>query len=78
MAVDVIKDMLSHHTDEEIISYISKVANGLVKNYQAAIKVNQPEILYGNLGDLTIVSEILKAMKHRNDEREAQRQSMIK
>lgn len=74
MKVDLVKELLDKHSDEEIIAYLSKVTHGLVQNYQAAIKVNQPEILFGNLGDLTLVSEILKAIKQRNEAREAQRQ----
>lgn len=74
MKVDITKELLDNHSDEEIISYISKVLNGVVQNYQIALKANQPEALWSNLGDITMVSSILKAIKARNDAREAQRQ----
>lgn len=74
MKVDITKELLDNHSDEEIISYISKVMNGVVQNYQIALKANQPEALWSNLGDITMVSSILKAIKTRNDAREAQRQ----
>lgn len=74
MKVDITKELLDNHSDEEIISYISKVMNGVVQNYQIALKANQPEALWSNLGDITMVSSILKAIKARNDAREAQRQ----
>lgn len=74
MKVDITKELLDNHSDEEIVSYISKVMNGVVQNYQIALKANQPEALWSNLGDITMVSSILKAIKTRNDAREAQRQ----
>lgn len=74
MKVDITKELLDNHSDEEIIAYLSKVMNGVVQNYQIALKANQPEALWSNLGDITMVSSILKAIKARNDAREAQRQ----
>ena len=74
MKVDITKELLDNHSDEEIIAYLSKVMNGVVQNYQIALKANQPEALWSNLGDITMVSSILKAIKTRNDAREAQRQ----
>ncbi len=77
MSIEIVKEMLDRHSDEEVIAYLSKIMNGVVQNYGSAIKVNQPQILFGSLGDITLASEILKAMKHRNEQREAQRQSMV-
>lgn len=72
--VEIDKELLERHTDEEIVAYLYKVMNGVVQNYQVALKANQPETLWSNLGDLTMVSAILKAMKTRNDTIAAQKQ----
>lgn len=72
--VEIDKELLERHTDEEIVAYLHKVMNGVVQNYQVALKANQPETLWSNLGDLTMVSAILKAMKARNDAIAAQKQ----
>ena len=74
MKVDITKELLDNHSDEEIVAYLGKVMNGVVQNYQIALKANQPEALWSNLGDITMVSSILKAIKARNDAREAQKQ----
>ena len=74
MKIDIVKEMLEKHSDEEVISYLDSVITGLLQNYRTATKQNQPELLYGNLGDLAMVASIIRAMKQRNDAREAQKQ----
>jgi len=74
MKVDITREMLERHSDEEIIAYLDSVVTGLLQNYRTATKQNQPELLYGNLGDLAMVAAIIRAMKQRNDAREAQKQ----
>ena len=74
MKVDVVKEMLEKHSDDEVIAYLDSVMTGLLQNYRTAAKQNQPELLYGNLGDLAMVASIIRAMKQRNDAREAQKQ----
>ena len=74
MKVDITREMLERHSDEEIITYLDSVVTGLLQNYRTATKQNQPELLYGNLGDLAMVAAIIRAMKQRNDAREAQKQ----
>ena len=76
--VDVVKELLDKHTDEEIIAYLDSMATGLLQNYRIATKQNQPQLLFGNLGDLVMVASVLRAMKQRNDNIESQRQSMLK
>lgn len=71
MKINIEKELLDNHSDEEVIAYISKVLNGVIQNYQIALKANQPETLWSNLGDLSMVASILKNMKARNDAREA-------
>lgn len=69
--MNIIEDMLKHK-DEEVIAYLAKVMQGVVKNYNLSLEKNQPELLWGNLGDLTMVAQVLKAMDKRNQERIAQ------
>lgn len=70
--VNVTSDVIEKYSDGEIISYLSKVMNGVLKNYQMAIKVNQPEVLWGNLGDIELVASILRAKDKENKLRLAQ------
>lgn len=77
MKVDIVKELLNNHSDEEIIAYLDKVATGIVGNYKTAANANQPQLLFGNLGDVTMIATIIRALKQRNDAREAQKQSMI-
>ena len=76
--VDIVKELLDKHTDEEIVAYLDNMAAGLLQNYRTATKQNQPQLLFGNLGDLVMIASVLRAMKQRNDNVEAQRQSMLK
>ena len=74
MKVDIVKEMLEKHSDDEVVVYLDSVMTGLLQNYRTAAKQNQPELLYGNLGDLAMVASIIRAIKQRNDAREAQKQ----
>lgn len=74
MKVDVIKEMLEKHSDDEVIVYLDSVVTGVLQNYRTAVKQGQPELLYGNLGDLAMIASIIRAMKQRNEAREAQKQ----
>lgn len=74
MKIDIVKELLGNHSDEEIIAYLDSVATGIVKNYKVAASANQPQLLFGNLGDVTMVATILRAMKNRNEAREATKQ----
>ena len=69
--MNIIADIISHK-DEEVISYMTKVMQGVIKNYNLSLEKGQPELLWGNLGDLTMVAQVLKAMDKRNQERIAQ------
>ena len=77
MKVEIEKEIVKNHTDEEIIAYLSRVINGVAQNYQIALKANQPESLWSNLGDITMTAAILKTLKARNDDIEARKQSMV-
>lgn len=73
MAVNVIADVMKHK-DEEIIDYISKTMSGVVKNFNTSLTQKSPELLWGNFGDIVMVSQILRAMDQRNKEKLAQMQ----
>ena len=75
MKVDIVKELLSNHSDEEIIAYLDKVATGVVGNYKTAANANQPQLLFGNIGDITMIATIIRAMKNRNEAREALKES---
>ena len=70
--VNITNELIERHSTEEIIDYLSGVMRGVVQNYKVAIEKNQPELLFGNLGDLTQVTAILVALKKKQDERLAQ------
>ena len=74
MKIDIVKEMLEKHSDDEVIVYLDSVVTGILQNYRTAVKQGQPELLYGNLGDLAMVASIIRAMKQRNEAREAQKQ----
>lgn len=71
--MNIVEDILKH-SDADIIDHLSKTVNGIVRNYGTATEKNAPELLYANLGDLVMVSQILKAMDKRNKDRLAQAQ----
>lgn len=60
--INIISDLLDKYSEEEIISYLTRIMNGVLKNYRTAIQANQPEVLWGSLGDLEQVTSILRGM----------------
>lgn len=70
--IDIVAEILSKHNDAEVIDHLYTVLRGVTSNYKTAIDTNTPEVLFGNLGDLVLATEILKGMKKRNDDRLAQ------
>ena len=69
--MDLAKDIVDKYTTEQIIKHLDGVMGGILINYRASIKANQPQILYGSLGDISQVREILHEMNKRNEERAA-------
>lgn len=64
-------DILDKYSNDQVIAYLDKLAAGVLKNYQTAIKVNQPEVLYGNMGDIAQIRAIVHEMYKRDQERAA-------
>lgn len=73
--MDLAKDIVDKYTIEQIIAYLDRLSAGVLKNYQTAIKVNQPQILFGDLGDIAQMRSILHEINKRNQEREAMKEA---
>lgn len=73
--MDIAKDIVDKYTIEQIVVYLDRLSAGVLKNYQTAIKVNQPQILFGDLGDIAQIRSILHEINKRNQEREALKES---
>ena len=77
-AIDLEKEIVKNHTDEEIVAFLYKVMVGIVKNYNSGLSANSSKYLWGSFADIVTVKSILGEMKQRNDAIEAQKQSMVK
>ena len=73
--MNLASDLLDKYTPEQVTAYLNKLSAGILKNYQTAIKLNQPQILFGSLGDVAQLRDILYEMNKRNQEREALKNS---
>lgn len=69
-------EILANHSDEEVIEHLDGIMTGLLKNYKLALERREPEILWGNLGDISIVASIIREMKKRNLSRQAQKNAI--
>lgn len=67
MKVDIVKDVLEKHTDEEIIAFLLEAMKGVQRNYKNSVELKQPETLWSSLGDIIMVTAILREIKARND-----------
>lgn len=75
--ISIESEILSNHTDEEVVEYLDSILTGLLKNYRVALEKGQSEVLWGNLGDVTLVAAIIREMKKRNATRQAQRNTVV-
>lgn len=73
--MDIAKDIVEKYPIERVIDYLDKLSAGVLKNYQTAIKANQPAILFGNLGDLAQIRAVLHEINKQNQERIARAQA---
>lgn len=69
--MNIASDIVDKYTAEQIIAHLDAMASGLLLNYRTAIKSNQPQVLFGNMGDIAQMKEILHEMKKRNAAKEA-------
>ena len=77
MTVDLEKELLKNHSDEEVIAFLYKVMGGVVKNYSSGLGANNSKYLWGSYADVVMVKSILGEMKQRNDAIEARKQNMV-
>lgn len=75
--MDIAKDIVEKYPIEQVIDYLDRLSAGVLKNYQTAIKANQPAILFSCVGDLAQIHSILREMKKRNDAREAAKTASV-
>lgn len=69
--MNLASDLLDKYTPEQVIAYLDRLSAGVLKNYQTAIKTNQPHVLFGALGDIAQLRDILHEMHKRDEERAA-------
>lgn len=69
--MDIAKDIVEKYPIEQVIDYLDRLSAGVLKNYQTAIKVNQPAVLFGDLGDIAQIRAVLHAINKQNQERVA-------
>lgn len=72
--VNIVGDAILKYTDEDIIAYLAGIMTGVSKNYQVALEKGHPEVLWANIGDIALATNMLRALKKRNDERLASAQ----
>lgn len=73
--MNLASDLLDKYNQEQVTAYMDKLAVNILNNYKAAIKVNQPHILFSSLGDIAQLREIIHEMKKRDEAREAMKQA---
>lgn len=71
--VNTTAELISSHSDEELIEHLSGVMTGVLKNYKVSLEKGDSNILWANLGDLSLVSGVLRGLHKRNQERLANR-----
>lgn len=72
--MNLASDLLDKYSQEQVTAYMDRLAANILKNYQTAIKINQPQILFCSLGDVAQLREILHEMRKRDEAREAMKQ----
>ncbi len=70
--VNITEELLSNHSDEEVIEFVDSMMTGILQNYKTALKTNSAEVLWGNLGDISLIASLVREMRKRNAARQAQ------
>lgn len=73
--MDIVKEMLDKHNNDEVVAYLSKTMNGIVQNYRIALQSGRSDALWGSFGDIMLVNDFLREIKRRNDARDAMKES---
>lgn len=74
--VDMVGELLAGHSESEIMDHLYSLLKGIHKNYAIAVEKSSPEVLYANIGDIALATEILRRIKQKNDDRIAMQESM--
>lgn len=69
--MDIAKDIVDKYTIEQIISYLDSIMGGILMNYRTSLKQNQPQAVWGSLGDIAQAKAIIHELNKRNKEKEA-------
>lgn len=75
--MDLAKDIVDKYTTEQIIAYLDHLVGGVSSNYRTALKTGRSEFLWGSLGDVVQIKDILHEMKTRHEAIEAAK-NMVK
>lgn len=67
--VNLVKEGIDRHSNEEMIIYLSKLMNGVVRNYRMAVEKDTPTPLWASMGDIAQCAVILKTMSDKIRER---------
>lgn len=71
--IDIINEMLERHTDAEIIEHLYRQMQTVNKYYDGVIAEGlDPQMLLTQVEIIDSVTDILKALHKRNQERQAQ------
>lgn len=71
--INIVDDMLAKHSDAEITEHLYRKMQTIYKWYQAACSDGGDEVLLlTRMTDVEEVTEILRALHKRNQERQAQ------
>lgn len=69
--MNIEKDIVDKYSTEQIIAHLDILLGGVLQNYKTSIKANQPQIVWGNLGDLAQAKSILHEMRLREEKKRA-------
>lgn len=75
MTIDIEQELVNNHSDVDIIAFLDRTTTGLLQNYNNALKLRSPELLWGSYGDIIFVASVIRKMKQRNDAHEALKES---
>lgn len=75
--INIVDDIINRYSDEDIIEYLEKQARDIKRAYNTVVEDEEEWVgsLVAMTGKVEMVSNILTAMKKRNENRAAMRES---
>ena len=70
--INIVDDMLTRHSDDEIIEYLYNILTDTSKKFEVSLEQDAPEYLWTAHPNIEVAREILKKMRKRNEERRIQ------